>query len=42
LKGCRDILDGACDDWPERALYMVGPIAEARERHESAAQAAGS
>jgi F-type H+-transporting ATPase subunit beta len=40
LKGCRDILGGACDDWPESALYMVGAIVEARGRHESAAQAA--
>jgi F-type H+-transporting ATPase subunit beta len=41
LKGCRDILDGACDDWPESALYMIGSIAEARARHGSAPQAAG-
>ncbi|MBV8187113.1 MAG: F0F1 ATP synthase subunit beta [Alphaproteobacteria bacterium] len=40
LRGCRDILDGACDDWPENALYMVGSIAEAREVHQSASQAA--
>jgi len=40
LRGCRDILDGACDDWPENALYMVGSIAEAREVHQSASQTA--
>ncbi len=40
LEGCRAILDGACDDWPESALYMVGSIAEARERRDGAATAA--
>jgi F-type H+-transporting ATPase subunit beta len=32
LAGCRAILDGACDDWPESALYMVGTLDEARAR----------
>jgi F-type H+-transporting ATPase subunit beta len=30
LAGCRAILDGEADDWPESALYMIGGIAEAR------------
>ncbi len=32
LKGCRTILDGECDKWAESSLYMVGAIAEAREK----------
>ncbi|MCW3476418.1 F0F1 ATP synthase subunit beta [Limobrevibacterium gyesilva] len=32
LRGCRAILEGAADDWPEAALYMVGGIDEARPR----------
>jgi F-type H+/Na+-transporting ATPase subunit beta len=42
LKGCRDILDGACDPWPESALYMVGPIAEARQRQQAMTPAASA
>ncbi len=38
LRGCRAILDGEADGWPEAALYMVGDIDEARAR---AAQGAG-
>ncbi len=30
LAGCRAILDGAADTWPESALYMIGPLSEAR------------
>ncbi len=30
LAGCRAILDGEADDWPENALYMIGGIEEAR------------
>ena len=37
LKGCRAILDGACDTWAESSLYMVGTLDEAREK-ESASQ----
>jgi len=36
LKGCRTILEGACDLWAESSLYMVGTIEEAREREASA------
>jgi F-type H+/Na+-transporting ATPase subunit beta len=31
IAGCRTILDGEADDWPESALYMVGNIDEARK-----------
>jgi F-type H+-transporting ATPase subunit beta len=36
LAGCRAILDGAADAWPESALYMIGTINEARERAKAA------
>ncbi len=32
IAGCKSILDGACDDWPESAFYMIGPLDEAREK----------
>ncbi len=32
LRGCRTILDGACDNWAEGSLYMVGTIDEARAK----------
>jgi F-type H+-transporting ATPase subunit beta len=32
LKGCRAILEGACDKWAESSLYMVGTIDEARDK----------
>ena len=32
LKGCRAILDGACDTWAESSLYMVGSLDEARTK----------
>jgi F-type H+/Na+-transporting ATPase subunit beta len=31
LAGCRAILDGETDDWPESALYMIGGLEEARQ-----------
>jgi F-type H+-transporting ATPase subunit beta len=34
LKGCRTILDGACDHWAESSLYMVGTIDEARAKED--------
>jgi F-type H+-transporting ATPase subunit beta len=37
LDGCRAILDGAADTWPEDALYMVGSLEDARKK--AAAQA---
>jgi F-type H+-transporting ATPase subunit beta len=37
LKGCREILGGACDDWTESSLYMVGTLDEARQRQSDAA-----
>ncbi len=36
LAGCRAILDGVADTWPESALYMTGTIDEARERAKAA------
>lgn len=35
LIGCQAILDGACDDWSEGSLYMVGTLDEARAREQS-------
>lgn len=32
LDGCRAILDGACDNWAESSLYMVGSLEEARAK----------
>jgi F-type H+-transporting ATPase subunit beta len=32
LAGCRAILAGECDAWPESAFYMVGTLDEARQR----------
>ena len=42
LKGCRAILEGACDQWAESSLYMVGTIEEARAKEDSANRAARS
>jgi F-type H+-transporting ATPase subunit beta len=36
LAGCRSILDGACDDWAESSLYMVGTLEEARAKEQHA------
>ncbi|MBX3611072.1 MAG: F0F1 ATP synthase subunit beta [Hydrogenophaga sp.] len=36
LDGCQAILDGACDTWPESALFMVGTLDEARARVDKA------
>jgi F-type H+/Na+-transporting ATPase subunit beta len=36
LAGCRAILDGEADDWPESALYMLGDFSEARQRAKAA------
>jgi F-type H+-transporting ATPase subunit beta len=32
VQGFREIIEGACDDLPEPAFYMVGAIEEAREK----------
>jgi F-type H+-transporting ATPase subunit beta len=32
VKGCRQILDGECDDLPEQTLYMIGTVEEAFEQ----------
>jgi len=40
LAGCRAILDGEADDWAEGSLYMVGDLAEARQKEALAKTAA--
>jgi F-type H+-transporting ATPase subunit beta len=32
VAGCRAILDGACDDWRESSLYMIGGLEEGAEK----------
>jgi F-type H+-transporting ATPase subunit beta len=32
IAGCRAILEGACDDWRESSLYMVGTLVEAQAK----------
>jgi F-type H+-transporting ATPase subunit beta len=39
LAGCKAILDGECDDWQERSLFMVGTLDEAREKERASATA---
>ena len=34
IRGCKEILDGAFDDVPEQALYMIGDVDEARQKAE--------
>jgi F-type H+-transporting ATPase subunit beta len=36
IGGCRAILDGACDEWRESSLYMVGTLEDAREKEDTA------
>jgi F-type H+-transporting ATPase subunit beta len=36
IAGCRAILDGAADDWPESAFYMLGDFDAARQRAQAA------
>jgi len=33
IDGARRILNGECDDWPEKVFYMVGTLDEARDRY---------
>jgi F-type H+-transporting ATPase subunit beta len=42
IAGCRAILDGACDDWRESSLYMVGTLAEAQAKEMQARAGATS
>jgi F-type H+-transporting ATPase subunit beta len=42
LAGCRAILDGECDDWQERSLYMTGTLEDARVRETASRQEARS
>jgi len=32
MAGCNAVLNGDCDDMPEGAFYMIGDLAEAREK----------
>ncbi len=41
IEGCSAILEGVCDDWAERSLFMVGDLDEARSREQRAAAQAG-
>lgn len=41
LAGCQAILAGACDDWQESSLYMIGSLDEARERERAARSSTG-
>ena len=36
VSGCKAILDGACDEWRESSLYMVGSLEEARQKEDAA------
>ncbi|WP_112322268.1 F0F1 ATP synthase subunit beta [Oceanibium sediminis] len=38
IAGCREILNGGCDDWDEGDLYMIGTLEEAREKHAARAK----
>ncbi len=35
IAGCKAILSGACDDWQESSLYMIGTIEDARRKEET-------
>ncbi len=35
LAGCRAVMDGAADGWPESALYMIGTLDQAQARAEA-------
>ncbi|MBR9893788.1 F0F1 ATP synthase subunit beta [bacterium] len=40
IAGCRAILEGACDDWDESSLFMVGTLEDARAKEDTAREAA--
>jgi F-type H+/Na+-transporting ATPase subunit beta len=40
VAGCRAILEGACDDWQESSLYMIGTLDEAKAKEHSSAKTA--
>ncbi|WP_443267150.1 F0F1 ATP synthase subunit beta [Xanthobacter sp. NM-25] len=42
VAGCKAILAGACDDWQESSLYMVGGLDEARAKEEAARKPSGA
>ena len=41
IAGCRAILDGACDDWSESSLYMIGDLAEAHAKEQRLRESGG-
>jgi F-type H+-transporting ATPase subunit beta len=41
IAGCAAILDGRCDGWDERSLYMVGDLQEAQARERASARKDG-
>ncbi len=42
IAGCRAILDGEADEWPESALYMIGGLEEARQTATAGAPTGGA
>jgi len=40
LEGCRAILDGDCDGWAEQSFFMVGTLADAKEKESRAKKGA--
>ncbi len=36
IAGCKAILAGECDDWDESSLYMIGNLAEGRDKEQAA------
>ncbi|MFP1632396.1 F0F1 ATP synthase subunit beta [Zhengella sp. ZM62] len=42
IKGCAEILAGACDDWDESSLYMIGTLDEGREKEEARRRSGGA
>jgi F-type H+-transporting ATPase subunit beta len=42
LQGCRAILDGACDDFAESSVYMVGTLEDARAKEKRSREKRGA
>ena len=40
LEGCRAILDGECDGWAEQSFFMVGTLADARQKEQASKEPA--
>ena len=41
IEGCAGIIEGACDDWDESSLYMIGALEEGREKEEARRRSSG-